>query len=157
MINRIKDFFVDREAKAADGGERHSVDEYNLAAAALLVHAARIDDAFATIEKRQIFEILRTRFSLDTAETEELMAAAEQREENSIQILGFTKTLKDAFTYDERVGVMEMLWEVVLADGELDVHEDQLMRRIGGLLYIEDRDRGIAKRRARQRLESAKG
>lgn len=157
MINRIKDFFVDRQAKAADGAERHSIDEYNLAAAALLVHAARIDDAFETIEKRQIFEILQTRFSLDTAETDELMQAAERREESSIQILGFTKTLKDAFTYDERIGVMEMLWEVVLADGKLDAHEDQLMRRIGGLLYIEDRDRGIAKHRARERLESGKG
>ena len=70
-----------------------------------------------------------------------------------MQILGFTREVKDNYSYEERIALVEMLWEVVLADGRVDAHEAQLMRRIGGLIYVSDRDSAIARRRAAARAE----
>ena len=71
----------------------------------------------------------------------------------SVQILRFTRTVKDRFSYQERVDLIEMLWEVVYADGVSDAFENQLMRRIGGLIYVSDRDRGEARLRVLARRE----
>ena len=81
---------------------------------------------------------------------ETLLAAAEDRADGAVQILGFTRAVKDNYSYEERLALVEMLWEVVLADGRVDAHEAQLMRRIGGLIYVSDRDGAIARRRARR-------
>lgn len=153
MLNRIKEFFVAREARAEPGTARHSREEFNLAAAALLVHAAGVDDAYDEVERRHIASLLGARFSLSEAEAEALLAGAETKVQGAVQILGFTRAVKDNFSYDERVELIEMLWEVVLADGRLDAHEAQLMRRIGGLIYVTDRDRGLARQRAAARLD----
>jgi uncharacterized tellurite resistance protein B-like protein len=153
MLNRIRDFFVDREARSASSSSRHTVDEFNLAAAALLVHAATVDATFDPVERQRILEILETRLTLSVVESRALLEAAEEAVEDSVQILRFTRAVKDNFSYEERVEIIEMLWEVVLADGRLDALESQLMRRIGGLIYVSDRDRGEARQRAAARLK----
>jgi uncharacterized tellurite resistance protein B-like protein len=73
--------------------------------------------------------------------------------ENSVQILRFTRAIKDRYSYAERVALIEMLWDVVYADGVSDALEAQLMRRIGGLLYVSDHDRGEARQRVLARRE----
>ena len=83
-----------------------------------------------------------------------MIEAAELEAGESVQLLRFTRTIKDGFSYDERIHLMEMLWEVVYADEVVEAHEAMLMRRIAGLIYVEDRDSGIAKSRARARLEN---
>ncbi len=153
MLDRIKAFFVAREGRAAPGASGHSREEFNLAAASLLVHAACVDDSYDEVERRRILALLGTRLSLGEDDARTLMAAAESKVENAVQILGFTRAVKDNFSYEERVELVEMLWEVVLADGHLDAHEGQLMRRIGGLIYVTDRDRGLARQRAEARLD----
>ncbi len=64
----------------------------------------------------------------------------------------FTRVVKDSFSHAERVELIEMIWEVVYADGERHDYEDSLMRRIAGLIYVSDRERGEARRRALARL-----
>lgn len=147
MINRIREFFVEREAVAATPGGHHTVDEIHLAAAALLVEAATIDTNFDAEERARILAFAENRLGLSADEARTLVAAAETAVEDATQLFRFTSAVKDNFSYDERVALIETLWEVVYADGEADAYENQLMRRIGGLVYVTDRDRGLARRR----------
>lgn len=154
MIGRIGRFFVERAAKPEGGAGRHSVDERHLAAAALLVHAACVDAEFDETERALILDLVRRRLGLGEEEARELLSAAETAVGDSVQLLGFTRAVKDGFSYEERVELIEMLWQVVHSDGRLDDCEAQLMRRIGGLVYVTDRDRGLARKRVLERLAS---
>lgn len=157
MLDRLREFFDARRARpagegpAGEGAER-GADDRKLAAAALLVHAACVDDSYDAVERERILALLEGRLGLDAAAAAALVEAAEAEVGGAVQILGFTRAVKDGFSYEERVALVEMLWEVVLADGRLDDHEAQLMRRVGGLIYVTDRDRGLARRRAAARL-----
>jgi len=151
MLNRIKTLLAgqDREIVPAHS---HSISEKQLAAAAVLVEAAHMDASFDDTERAAIDQAVRRRFELSEDEAATLISEAEKVQNQSNQLLGFTRTIKDNFPQEERIELMEMLWEVVYADGELDQHEDNLMRRIGGLIYVSDRDRGEARKRVLQRL-----
>ena len=131
---------------------RHSFEERQLAAAALLVEAASMDSDFGAAERATIGGLLQSRFGLSGAEADELLAEAEEAASESVQWQGFTSAVKDGFAPEERVQVIEMLWEVVYADGQLHDYEASLLRRITGLLYVPDRDSGEARKRVLARL-----
>ena len=80
------------------------------------------------------------------------MDEARLAEEDANQILHFTRDIKDNSDHEARVALMEMLWEVVFADGEEHAFETNLMRRLAGLLYVTDQESGAARRRVRTRL-----
>lgn len=154
MLYRFKAFF---EVKQAVGGGKaggHTPDEFHLAAAVLLVYAATADAEFGAAERDRIEWLCEHRFELGHDEAHELIEAAEQRVENSVQLLEFTRTIKDGFSYEERIHLMEMLWEVVYADEIVEAHEASLMRQIAGLIYVDDRDSGIARSRVRARIDA---
>lgn len=157
MINRIKAFFIDRGGRASGEGGRYTVDEFQLAAAALLVEAAKADNKFDESERVRILALIRERLGLAAEEADTLLEAAEQAVDRSPQILGFTRAVKDRFSYEERIELTEMLWEVIYADGKADEFENQLMRRIGGLIYVSDQDRGAARKRVLDRLAARSG
>ena len=92
------------------------------------------------------------RFELTEAEARSLLELAGDEVANASQLYGFTRVVKDNFDHDERVELMEMLWEVVYADGALHDLEASLMRRIAGLIYVPDRESGAARKRAMSRL-----
>jgi uncharacterized tellurite resistance protein B-like protein len=136
---------------AAAGGRRPR-DELQLALAALLVEAAHSDDRFDDSERAVIVRLLEQRFGLSAATARELLAAAEQAVERSAELFHFIRVINDRLSVEERIELIEMLWEVAYADGVLDQYEDSLLRRIGGLIYIPDRERGMARRRVLKRL-----
>lgn len=150
MLARVKRLFEKMEADVK--APAHNVDQLHLAAAALLVHAACIDSDFDGAERDAILEIVRGHMDLAPDDAAALVEAAEHAVDNAVQILHFTKAVKDGYAYEERVRLMEMLWEVVLADGRVDAFEAQLMRRMAGLVYVADRDAGEARKRVQQRL-----
>ncbi len=153
MLDRIKAFFnVQLEAGETIAGH-HGTDQLQLAAVALLVEAAQMDDDFGAAERSKIIELVQRRFALSEAESQELLQAASEKVDQSIQIFGFTRVIDDGFSEDERIELMEMLWEVAYADGELHDYEANLMRRLAGLLHVSDRDSGDARKRALARLE----
>ncbi len=153
MINRVKALFVDRRGVPEARADRHSHEEFQIAAAALMVEAAGLDDEFDESERAKIRELVVERFELTSEEGENLIEAAEERVAESIQIHGFIRVVKTAFTPEERVQLMEMLWEVVYADGKLHHYEANLMRRLAGMLQVSDREAGAARKRARERLD----
>ena len=155
MINRVKALFVERRGAPLVREAGHSHEELRIAAAALMVEAAQLDDNFDAQERDKIRELVAERFELGAEEGDSLIEAAEARVAESSQLHGFTRVIKAKFSLEERIDLMEMLWEVVYADGELHHYEANLMRRLAGLLHVSDRDVGAARKRAQERLESS--
>ena len=153
MPGRLLSFLRKHQETAAEGSSRSDPDEFHLAAAVLLLWAGSVDGNLDRVESDRIRWLTENRFGLSTVEARDLIEAASRKADESVQILGFTRAIKDGFTYDERVDLMEMLWEVVLADEVIEAHEAQLMRRIAGLIYVDDRDSGRARTRARENLQ----
>ena len=153
MINRIKALFSAQPSGTEFTTGRHSDNELQLAAATLLVEAACLDGHYGEAEQAAIDSLLQQRFGLNEAEAQTLrdLALAEQSEAN--QLLGFTRVIKDRYSPEERIELIEMVWEAAYADGELHAHEANLLRRLGGLLYVSDRERGEARKRVLARLQ----
>lgn len=152
MIDRITALFRRTAATPEDSDPTSHDETVRVAAAALLVEAAMMDETFDDRERAHVFDLLSARFSLSAEETRALIAKAEQAVADSTQWLAFTRVLKDGFSHDERIEMVEMLWQVVYADGVLHDHQASLMRQIGSLVYITDRERGEARKRALGRL-----
>ena len=153
MFDRLKKIFGD-ETTSREPRER-GVDDLQLASAALLAEAARMDDDFGADEQAVITRLLRERFSLPKDEVAALMASADKASSESVELYGFTREVKDAFDHDQRIQMTEMLWEVVYADGEVHDHEANLLRRVAGLIYVSDRESGDARKRVLDRTSGA--
>ena len=153
MINRIKALLASKVRPPGAEERRHNHDEMQLAAASLLVEAAALDGYYGEVAQAAIHKILREKFALNDEESRILhdLAVTEQSETN--QLLGFTRVIKDRYSPEERVELVEMAWEVVYADGELHAYEANLLRRLGGLLYVSDKERGDARKRVLARLQ----
>lgn len=152
MINRIKALLSGSSRPAQSARTRHSHSELQISAAALLVEGAQMDANFDTEERTRILDLVRTRFELTEAEARSLLELAGRKVEGSSQLYGFTRVVKDSFDHEERVELIEMLWEVVYADGTLHDLEANLMRRIAGLIYVPDRESGAARKRTLKKL-----
>lgn len=124
-----------------------------LALAALLVRVAKSDGIYAPEEKVRIDRALAGRYGLSPFETARLRRDAEMLEGQAPDTVRFTRAIKDAVPYEERIRVVEALWSVVLADGVRDHEENALMRMVAGFLGINDRDSNLA----RQRVAAATG
>jgi len=147
MLNRLLGWLQ-------EGGQDFSRgrDELQMAVAALLLEAAAVEGQFDERERDVIRQLLTARFDLTADEAQELVAAAQRRVDGSAQLFGFTSTINTKLERERRVEVIEMLWEVAYADGVLDPLEDSLLRRVGGLIDVSDRERGEARRRVLRRL-----
>ncbi len=130
------------------------VTELRLAAACVLAEAALIDGHVDESETTQIIAVLEKNFGLESNDARDLLERAHAIATNAVDWNRFTRVLKSEYDHAERVLMMEMLWQVVLADGELHAWEDSLVRRIAGLLHVDDRDRAMARRRAQKILTS---
>lgn len=118
-----------------------------IALAALLVRVARADARYSVEEIRHIDRILATRYGLDPVEAAKLRATAEAFEHEAPDTVRFTRAIKDAVPYEERLAVIEALWDVVLADGDRDDNETALLRLVAPMLGITDQDSAHARRR----------
>ena len=118
-----------------------------LAIAALLVRVAQSDNNYATTEIKKIERVLAKRYDLDEAQSINLRKQGEVLEKEAPDTVRFTKAIKDAVAYSDRLSVIEALWKIVLADGERDIEEDALMRLVANLLGISDFESASARKR----------
>ena len=116
----------------------------NILVAALLIHAAKIDENYTDAEKKIIKKALMELNSISSDQTEDLIKLAEKKEEESNQIVEFTKEIKK-YSMEFRLKIIEVIWKIVYSDGTSDDYESNLIRRICGLLYISGKDNGIIK------------
>ena len=151
LIDRVLDFVTGRQSPAASSFD----EKLEISVAALLVEAARMDETFDAAERTTIERLLAAKFHLKPEEAHRLVTEAEAAVHKSTQYFPFTHRVVESMDAEERVGLIEMLWKVAYADGVLDPHEDMLVRRIAGLIYVPDRDRGVARRRALEKLAAA--
>jgi uncharacterized tellurite resistance protein B-like protein len=132
-------------------GERHpdqfAEDDYRLAAAAMLVHTAAIDGEMSQSERDKLHAVIKQRFALDDATTDELITKATAAEHESVDLYHFTHQLNRALDDDGRAKIVEMMWEIVYADGQRDELEDNLIWRAADLLGVSAHERIALRRR----------
>ena len=149
MIGRLKALFSSEEL---DASSEQILDEKTVACAALLVEAAMVDGNFSDEERQIITALVEDRFLDDPALSEVLISTAEAKARRSVELYSVTKIISQSFSYDERMDILQSIWEVVLSDGRVDDFEDQLMRRLSGLIHISDRDRAFTRQKAEKVL-----
>ena len=144
MINRIKALFAEPEGSKL---EKHSVDQIHLAAAALLVEAAHLDESYDEVERHAVVHVLKQEFELSDEECDTLIEQAEAVQHEATDLYRFIRKFDSNFGHAERLRLIEMLWQVVYADGELHPYESNLVQRICGMLHVTDRERAEARQR----------
>ncbi|MEL7023872.1 MAG: TerB family tellurite resistance protein [Pseudomonadota bacterium] len=107
-----------------------------LATATLMAEVARADDVLDTRELAALKQRLQTQFELDEQTAATVVNDGLESSEESVSLQGFTRTLHEHLDADEKTRIIDMLWEVAFADGELDKHEDALIAQIGELMYV---------------------
>ncbi len=148
MLDKIRSLF----RQTANAPEATETDPRQLAFAALLVEAARADEVYADHEIAIIDRAIRSKFTLDAAGAAALREKAEAVQNNANDIQRFTRVMKE-MSHAEKISLIEELWEIILSDGDRDSFEDALVRRICGLIYVEDRESGEARQRVEARLK----
>ena len=128
-------------------------DEVPAAAAALFIECAVLDGGYDDSERRMIARLLAEHFDLSAEDLESLIMEGEEAVNQSVELYGITRVLKDALSQDERLELMVMLWQVVYADGKLHDYEASLVRRVAGLLHVPDKEVGMARKKALECLD----
>jgi len=121
--------------------------DYRLAAAALLVHTAAIDGSVSDAERGRLHDIIKQRFKLDDAAADKLIVRAEEADDRAIDLYQFTTRLNRALDDKQRARIVEMMWQVVFADGQVTEFEDNLIWRAADLLHVSREERIALKRR----------
>jgi uncharacterized tellurite resistance protein B-like protein len=137
--------------KGSDPAEQRTGD-LRLAVAVLLVEAAHRDEQFGPEERAVIERLLTEKFALSKDECDQLISSGEATTARMVQLHPYTHAVFEQMDPEQRIQLVEMLWEVAYADGVLDPEEDALIRKIGGLIYITDRDRMLARKRVLERM-----
>lgn len=123
-------------------------EKLRLAATALLFRALYVDGDASTEEEDQIRQIVTEEFGLAESEVDTLLIDARNAARNASDLYGWTKIVNAEYSHDQKIYLMEKLWQVILADGRIDSHEHGLMRRLAGLIYVSDSDSAQARLRA---------
>lgn len=152
MVDFLRDLLFGGKDRHGDADRGKGTSKLQLAAAALLVEAAKLDGEFDDTERQRIAELLNTRLGVDSGSTDALIEAADRKSEQAGGLYAFTRDIRDNFAHGECVEMIEMLWEVAYADGSLHDFEANLLRRVAGLLYVTDRESGEARKRVLDRL-----
>lgn len=151
MIDRLRKLLESSIGTATDSGRNLPRDDVELATASLLVEMARSDFEEDPGEHELIAQLLGAQFGLDQSAVSELIDRAERRADHAVSLQEFTRLLHTQLDPQQKFAIVEMLWRVSLADGRVDKHEEHLVRKVAGLLYLSDSDFV----RARLRAEAA--
>ncbi|VAX16250.1 hypothetical protein MNBD_NITROSPINAE03-1440 [hydrothermal vent metagenome] len=131
-----------------------SVDkEYDLrvATCAVMLEIANIDGEFSEAERKRIVSFLESNFGLSSEMAGELIEKAGEKLESSIDLWGFTNRINENYKREEKIGLIEMIWEIVFTDDYMDKHEDYLMKKLGKLLRLSHQDIIEAKMKAKRK------
>ena len=125
-------------------------EEYLTKVASLLIHAAKIDENYTDKEKKIIKKTL-IQLGIKESEADQIMLTAEINEEKSNQILDFTREIKNADS-EFKIKITETLWSIIYSNKEEDMYESNLMRRLSGLLYLDNKTVGDIKEKIKAKF-----
>lgn len=134
MIDFFKRVFGEQVIEVHPGGVQHH--DPRIAACALLLEMAHVDGEFIGEEKENLLSLIKSEYGLSGSDANEMIKAAEEELSNSLDLWKFADMINDNFSLEEKLRVVELLWELVYTDGKLDKHEDYLMHKLAHLLRI---------------------
>ena len=123
--------------------EKSDTNSESINIACLLIHAAKIDENYTSEEKEIIKKTVKKLYP-DLDNLDDVVSKAEQKESDSNHIQEFTKDVK-SLSLENKIIIVETLWRIILSDGKSDIYENNLMRRLAGLLYLDDKIVGETK------------
>ena len=141
MFEALKRFIADVSAQPDKRQGGFAPDDYRLATAALLVHVANVDGKIDQAERTRLREVIEKQFGRDAAATTRLIEKAEESDREAVDFFHFTNVLKHSLDDAGRHHIIEMMWDVVFADGEVSEFEENVVWRISELLGVPSRDR----------------
>ncbi|NLI16485.1 MAG: TerB family tellurite resistance protein [candidate division Zixibacteria bacterium] len=156
MLNSIKGYFekymaVDNKKSSDDNRRR-----LQIATCALLIEMANCDDNFGDNEKTRIIDIIKKRFEINDKQIDELFEITRQEIKNSLDLYGFARIINKNHDESQKVAVIELVWEVIYADGILSAYEDYLVHKYQKMLNLTHQQLIDAKMRALERLNEDK-
>lgn len=135
MLNTIKRFFG-KAGHASDAAEETQEHDIRVATCALLVELARIDEKFTRAEMDAILSILQEKYGLAGEHADALVAEAERELDDSVDLWQFANLINQNYSIEEKIEIIETLWQVVYVDGKMDDHEHYLMGKLKNLLRL---------------------
>ena len=137
--------------------ESSPLDEDSFTIACVLVEAALVDNNFGNEEKNIIIKLLQKQYKIkNIKDINDILESAIDACKESSDLITYTKKIKQNWDIEKRIEVIEMLWKVCLVDSVLEPYEDMLIRRISGLIYVDDKNRNLAKKNAINKLDNYK-
>ena len=136
MIDVVKKFFNKATAEVSRDVNQNTVHDIRVATCALLVEIARIDEKFTEAEMETILTILKQKYGLSQDHADALIAEAERELEKSVDLWQFTNLINENYSNEEKIKIIEILWQVVYVDGEMDQYEHYLMNKLQNLLRL---------------------
>ena len=112
-----------------------------------------MDGVFDKNEESLILAMIQKQFNLDVEQASKVLTEGKKLAEEATQLYGFTRVIKESWELEKRIRLLEMLWELAYVDGELNAAEDMLIRRIAGLIHVEDRERMEAKQKILKKIQ----
>ena len=149
MFDNLKTFF-DKKTDLTE----ISFDSEKIAVVALLISTAKYDGNFDESERLEIHNLIKDYFSLSSESTDDLFKAAEKIENEANDLQQFTRSLNKLLNEEEKLKIVELIWKIVMADGIIDNYEENLVRRLSGLLYLQDKDIGNIKNKLTNDIHS---
>jgi len=136
MIDLVKKFFSKRSHDDSSHQRRQMTHDIRIATCALLLEMSNIDGEFSALERESIISILKRNFDLSDEHAITLLKVSNGELKGSIDLWQFTNLINHNYSIEEKIRIVEMVWDVVYADGKLDKHEDYLVHKLATLLRL---------------------
>jgi uncharacterized tellurite resistance protein B-like protein len=139
MFERLKSILTGSAERGSHGGADEE-QRLQIATAVILLEVAYADDEFSETERERIVEILKAQFSLENESVQELIRVSEEQMQQSIDLWHFTEIINRSYGTDEKIRVIEKVWQIIYADGKLDRFEDHIVHKLARVLNLSHRD-----------------
>lgn len=149
MLKTLKDLFDSFTGDSPDASPQAREHALQLATAVLLVEVMRADPAIDATERSAVLAALKAKFALGNDESGRLLDEAQQTSKDAYDYHRFTNSINASFSHEEKVRMIESMWQVAYADGHLDSHENHLISKVASLLHVTHREYIAAKLRAK--------
>jgi uncharacterized tellurite resistance protein B-like protein len=155
MLDGLRQFIADIVSPSEHEERAFDDTGYRLAATALLVHVVSLDGEPTEVEKRKLHSLIESSFKLDPGTADRLIASATKVEGEAVDLYHFTSVIMRSVNEEGRLRIIEMMWELVYADGQVSEFEDNVVWRAADLLGVSSRDRIDLKHRVAERRSLA--
>ena len=136
MLDIVKRFFSKTSTEPSKNADQPTEHDVCIAACALLVEMARIDEKFTEAEMDTILSIVQERYGLSREHADDLVAEADKELEKSVDLWQFARLINKNYSTDEKIEIIEILWRMVFVDGKMDRYEHYLMNKLKNLLRL---------------------